>query len=163
MLTKVHIVKAMVFLAVMYGWKSWTIKRLSIKELMPSDHGAREGSWGSHGLQGDQTSQPKGNQPWIFTGRTDVKAEAPILWPLVWRANSPGAKNQLWCWERLKAKGEEGGRGWDGWIASLTQWTWIWAVVEDKGAWHDAVHGVRHNLEIELQQQTNGKAKIGGI
>ena len=32
-----------------------------------------------------------------------------------------------WCWERLKAKGEGGGRGWDGWIASLTQWTWIWA------------------------------------
>ena len=30
----------------------------------------------------------------------------------------------LWCWERLKAKGEGGGREWDGWIASLTQWTW---------------------------------------
>ena len=32
-----------------------------------------------------------------------------------------------WCWERLKAKGEEGGRGWDGWMASPTQWTWTWA------------------------------------
>ena len=32
-----------------------------------------------------------------------------------------------WCWERLKAKGEEGGRGWDGWMASLAQWTWSWA------------------------------------
>ena len=32
-----------------------------------------------------------------------------------------------WCWERLKAKEEGGGRGWDGWMASLTQWTWIWA------------------------------------
>ena len=32
-----------------------------------------------------------------------------------------------WCWERLKAKGEGGGRGWDGYVASLTQWTWIWA------------------------------------
>ena len=31
---------------------------------------------------------------------------------------------RLWCWERLKRKGEEGGRGWDGWIASLIQWTW---------------------------------------
>ena len=32
-----------------------------------------------------------------------------------------------WCWERLKAGGEEGDRGWDGWTASLTQWIWIWA------------------------------------
>ena len=33
----------------------------------------------------------------------------------------------IWLWERLKAGGESGGRGWDGWIASLTQWTWVWA------------------------------------
>ena len=32
-----------------------------------------------------------------------------------------------WCWERLKAKGEESSRGWDGWMASLTQCTWVWA------------------------------------
>ena len=31
-----------------------------------------------------------------------------------------------WCWERLKVGGEEDNRGWDGWIASLTQWTWVW-------------------------------------
>ena len=64
---------------------------------------------------------PKGNQSWIFTGRNDVGAETPILWP-------PDATHwkRPWCWERLKAKGEEGGRGWDISIASLTQWTWIW-------------------------------------
>ena len=65
----------------------------------------------------------KGNQPWIFTGRKDADAEAPIVW-------SPGAKSQLtgkdWCWERLRAKGEDGGRWWDGEITSLTQWTWVW-------------------------------------
>ena len=68
---------------------------------------------------------PKGNQSWIFIGRTDVEAEAPILWPpdekswLIWKA--------IWCWERLKV-GEEGDdRGWDGWLASPTQWTWVWA------------------------------------
>ena len=65
---------------------------------------------------------PKGNQLWIFTGRTGAEAEAPILWP-------PDAKRQLfgkdWWWERLRA--EEGDRGWDGWIASPTQWTWVWA------------------------------------
>ena len=68
---------------------------------------------------------PKGNQPWIFIGRIDAEAEAPILWP-------PDAKSQLhwkrpWYWERLKAGGEAANRGWDGWIASPTQWTWIWA------------------------------------
>ena len=34
---------------------------------------------------------------------------------------------RLWCWERLRTWGEEGDRGWDGWMASLTQWTWVWA------------------------------------
>ena len=70
---------------------------------------------------------PKRNQSLIFIGRTD--AQAPILWP-------PDAKNWLfgkdWCWERLKA-GEEGDdRGWDGWMASLTQWTWVWV---SSGSW----------------------------
>ena len=56
---------------------------------------------------------PKGNQSWIFIGRTNTEAEAPILWP-------PDSKSR--CWERWKA--EEGDhRGWDGWMASLTQRT----------------------------------------
>ena len=70
---------------------------------------------------------PKGNPSWIFIARTDAEAEAPILWP-------PDAKSRLigkdWCWERLKAGGERDDRGWDGWMASPTQWTWVW---EDSG------------------------------
>ena len=83
--------------------------------------GVGEDSWESLGLQGDQTN-PKQNQSWIFIKRTDAEAEAPILWP-------PDAKSWLtrkkrpWCWERLKA-GEGDDRGWDGWMASLTQWPW---------------------------------------
>ena len=70
-------------------------------------------------------ANPKGNKPWIFIRKTDAEAEAPILWP-------PDVKSQLigkrpWCWERLKAKGKEEGRGWDGWMASLTQWPRVWA------------------------------------
>ena len=70
---------------------------------------------------------PKGNQPWIFIVKTD--AEAPILWP-------PDVKSWLWkrpwCRERLKA-GEDGkDRGWDGLMASVTQWTWVWA---SSGRW----------------------------
>ena len=47
---------------------------------------------------------------WIFIGRTDAEAEAPVLWP--------DAKNlwkRPWCWERMKARGEGDDRGWDGW------------------------------------------------
>ena len=70
-----------------------------------------------------QPVHPKGNQSWIFIGRTDAEAETPILWP-------PDVKNWLiwkdWCWGRLKA-GEGDNRGWDGWMASPTRWTWVWA------------------------------------
>ena len=48
------------------------------------------------------------------------------------------------CWERLKAKGDD--RGWDGWMASLTQWTWVWVnsgreFVMDRESWHTEVYG----------------------
>ena len=65
-----------------------------------------------------QQVNAKGNQSWIFIGSSDAKAEAPMLWPT-------DVKNLLikrpYYWERLKAGGEEEDRGWDGWIASLTQ------------------------------------------
>ena len=76
-----------------------------------------------------QSVHAKGNQSWIFIGRTDAETETPILWP-------PDAKNWLirrpWCWERLKVGGEGDDRGWDGWIASLTWWKWVWA---SSGSW----------------------------
>ena len=62
----------------------------------------------------------KGDQSWIFNGRTD--AEAPIFWP-------PDVKSQLIrkdCWERLKEGREGDERGRDGWMVSLTRWTWVW-------------------------------------
>ena len=77
-----------------------------------------ESPLGSKDIKPDNS---KGNQPWIFIGRTD--AEALILWlpegeePTHWKR----------CWEKLMAGGEGDDRGWDGWMASLTQWTWVWA------------------------------------
>ena len=84
-----------------------------------------EDSWESLGLQGIKLVNPKGNQSWIFIGIFWCWAEAPTLRP-------PGKKNlthwkRPWCWERLWAGGERYDRGWDGWMASPTQWTWIWA------------------------------------
>ena len=77
-----------------------------------------------------QPVHPKRNQSWIFIGRTDVEAETPILWP-------PDTKSWLhwkrpWCRERLKAGGEGDNSRWDVWMASLTQWTWVWA---SSGSW----------------------------
>ena len=75
-----------------------------------------------------QPVHPEGNQSWIFIGRTDAKAETPVLWPpqelTHWK--------RLWCWEGLGAGGKRDDRGWDGWMASPTQWTWIWV---NSGSW----------------------------
>ena len=68
---------------------------------------------------------PKGNQPWIFSGRTD--AEAPILWPPDEKSQLIGKDPNALMLRKIEAGGEAGNRGWDGWMASLAQWTWIWA------------------------------------
>ena len=52
-----------------------------------------------------------------------------------------------WCWERLRAGGAGGNRGWEGWMKSPSQWTWVWVnklpeIRKDREAWHAAVHGV---------------------
>jgi len=61
---------------------------------------------------------PKRNQPWMLNGRTNAEAEVHKQMTH-WK--------RPWCWEGLKAKGEEGSRGWDGWIVSSIHWTWTWA------------------------------------
>ena len=67
---------------------------------------------------------PEENPSWIFIGRTDVEAEhSNIL--ATWCQELTHLKRP-WCWGRLKAGGEGDDRGWDGWMASPTQWTWVW-------------------------------------
>ena len=69
-----------------------------------------------------ESVHPKGNQSWIFTGRTDAKT----LNTLATWFKELTHWNRPWCWERLKVGREGDNRGWDGWMASLTQWTWVW-------------------------------------
>jgi len=105
LLTKAYVVKTMVFPVVMYRCESWAIK---------TEHW-RIGCFWTVVLEKTlgspldskeiQPVHPKVNQSWIFIGRTD--AEAPMLW--------------------LPAGGEGDNRVWDGWMASLTQCTWVWA------------------------------------
>ena len=77
----------------------------------------------------------KGNQPWIFIGRTDAEAEveAQILWPLDVKWKRLTHWKRPWWRERLRARGEVGDRRWDGWIALPTQWTWYSANSERQG------------------------------
>ena len=77
--TKVCNVKAMVFPVVMYGCESWIIKSLNAEEVMLLNCCAGEDSW-LWTAKEIKPVNPKGNQPWIFIGRTDAEAEAPILW-----------------------------------------------------------------------------------
>ena len=154
--TKVHLVKAMVFPVVMCGCESWTYKEswvlknwcfwtVVLDKTLESPLDCKE----------IQPVHPKGDQSWIFTGRTDVETETPILWP-------PDMKNWLtgkqpWCWERLKVGGEGDDRGWDGWMASPTQWTWVWVNSGmEREAWCAAVHGVRKS-QARLSEWTEVK------
>ena len=73
---------------------------------------------------------PKGNQSWIFIGRTDAEAEVPILWPSdakSWLTGKNPDADKDW---RQEKKGTT--RVWDGWMASLIRWAWVWA---SSGRW----------------------------
>ena len=86
---------------------------------------------------------PKGNQSWIFIKGLMLKMKLQYFSRLMWRIDFL-KKKKVWCWQRLKAEEEED-RVWDGWIASLTWWTWVWAssrVGEGQGSLHPAVYGV---------------------
>ena len=52
-----------------------------------------------------------------------------------------------WCWERLRAGGEGDDRGWDGWMASLTQWTWVW--VNSESWWWTGRPGVLQSMGLQ--------------
>ena len=89
------------------------------------NYGVGEDSWESLGLQGDPTSPSQ---------RKSVLNIHWKDWCCSWNSNTLATWCEElthwirpWCWERLRAGREGDGRGWDGWMTSLTQWTWIWA------------------------------------
>ena len=84
-----------------------------------------------------QSVNPKGNQSWIFIIRTDAVAETPILWHLMWRTDS-FEKSLIWQVEGRRRK------GWDDWMASLTQRTWVW--VNSGSCWWTRKTGVLQSM-----------------
>ena len=84
--TKVRIVKVTVFPVVMYRCESWIVKKAECQLMLSSDDAGEDLLTVLE--MGLGPVHPKENQPWIFTGRTDAEAKAPILWP-------PDGKSQL--------------------------------------------------------------------
>ena len=107
-----------------------------------------------------QPVHPKGNQSWVFIGRADVEAETLKYFEaentLATRCKELTHWKRPWCWGRLMAGGEGDDR-WDGWMATPTQWTWVWV---DSGSWwwtgrpgmlrFMESQRVRHNWAAEL-------------
>ena len=80
--TKVHLVKAVFFPVVMYGCESWTVKNAECQRIEAFELWC----WGKTlesplACKENQPVHPKGDQSWMFFGRTDAEAETPVLWP----------------------------------------------------------------------------------
>ena len=123
LVTKVHLVKAMVFPVHVWRTVSGLWRKLSAEELMLLNCGVGEDSWESLGLQGDPT---KGDQSWVFIGRTDVEAETPILWPLhakSWLIEKDSDAGRDWGQEE-NGTTEDGMAGWHHWLDGReSEWT----------------------------------------
>ena len=128
--TKVHLVKAMIYPVVMYGCESWSIKESWAPEkwcfwTVVLDN-TLENPLESKEIQ---PVHPKGDQlnihwkDWCWSWNSNTLA--------TWCEELTHLKRP-WCWERLRAGGEGDNRGQDGWMASPTQWTWVWV---DSGSW----------------------------
>ena len=80
--TKIRLVKAMVFPVVMYGFESWTVKKAEHRRIDAFETVVLEKTLESSvDCKEIQPVHPKGDQSWVFIGRTDAEAETPILWP----------------------------------------------------------------------------------
>ena len=128
--TKVHLVKAMVFQVVMYGCESWTINKAEHQRVDAF------GLWCWRRLLRVPWTVRRCNQSILKEISPEYSLEGLILklklqyfGHLIWRMTH---WKRPWHWERLKAGGEGNDRGWDGWMASLTWWTWVWV---SSGSW----------------------------
>ena len=99
-------------------------RRLSPKLLMLLNCGVGEDLESPLDCKEIQPVHPKGDQSWVFIGKNDAKAETPVLWPphaKSWLIGKDPDAGRGWG-----AGGEGDDRGWDGWMASLTRWMWVW-------------------------------------
>ena len=112
--TKVRIVDATVFPVIMYGCESWTIKKAERRRIDAFAWTAR---------RSNQSTLKEISPEYSLEGLM-LKLKLQYFSYLMRRTETH--LKRPWCWERRKAEGEGDDRGWDGWMASLTQWTWVW-------------------------------------
>ena len=126
----VRLFKAMVFPVVMYGCENWTIKKAECRIIDSFE------LWCWRRLLRVPWTARRSNQSILKEISPEYSLEG-LNWS--WNSNTlatlceePTLLKRPWCWERLKAREEGDNRGWDGWMASLTQWTWVWV---NSGRW----------------------------
>ena len=79
--TKIRLVKAMVFPVVIYGCESWTVKKAERRRIDAFELWCWRRLESPLDCKKIQPVHPKGDQSWVFIGRTDAEAETPVLWP----------------------------------------------------------------------------------
>ena len=140
--TKVRLVKAMVFPVVMYGCKCWTVKKAEKRRIDAFE------LWCWIRLLRIPWTARRSNQS-ILKISPGISLEGMMLKlkpsTLATSCEELAHWKRFWCWEGLGAGRKGDDRGWDGWMASLTRWMWVWVnsgMVMDREAWRAAIHGV---------------------
>ena len=136
--TMVRLVKAMVFPVVMYGCESWTVKKAEHRKINAFE------LWCWRRLLRVPWTVRRSNQFILKVISLGVQWKD---WCWSWNSNTSATSceelthwKRPWCWEGLGAGGEGDDRGWDGWMASLTWWAWVW--VNSRSFWWTGRPGV---------------------
>ena len=139
--TKVHPAKTMVFPGVMRGCESWTIKKAECWRIDAFE------LWCWRRFLRVPWSAKRSNQSILKEISPEYSSEVLMLnlkhTLATWCEELIHLKTP-WCWERLKVGGEGDNRGWDGWMASLIRWTWVWAC--SRSWWCTGMPGVLQSM-----------------
>ena len=150
LLTKACLVKAMVFPVVMYGCKSWTIKKAEHQRIDAFElwcwRRLLRAPWTAKEIQ---PVHPKGDQGSLEGLMLKLKLQ--YFGHLMWRMTH---WKRPWCWEGLRVGGEEDNRGWDGWMASPTRWTWVW--VSSRSWWWTGKPGMLQSMVLQRNRHDWG-------